>query len=142
MTLKYDQDTIAEIRGYNGHQLANIADSYADNDEAKSFFWSIRDSVLEAAHYFAAEDWNRQMVEDYSGDAAEIADNAPSVYTWAKWQQFVGTSAFREDPTELGFNGSDMGEGAGICLYIIAQRLVYALAQEIQESITDDDTEV
>lgn len=139
--MKYDPDTIKAIAGYNDHQLANRADSYAGNDEASAFFYSIRDSVLERAEDIDAEDWDQQMVEDYSGQAHEIADGAPDVYTWTRWQEFAGTQAWQEDLSELGWEGGDLTEAAGIALYMIAQRLVAELAVEIQDSITDDDTE-
>lgn len=141
MTAKYDPEVIEQIKSYNAWQLADRAGSFASNGEALGFFTSIRDNVLEAVDYVEAEDWNREMVEDYSGKASEIADGAPSIWTATKWDQFAGTRAYQEDPTELGFDGSDMEQGAGICLYMIAQRLVTALALEIQDSITDSDDE-
>lgn len=138
--MKYNQDVLDTIIGYTPGHLSDRADcGYPYGLEAERFLTSVRDSVIEAAESIAAEDWEREMVDDYSGSAHEIADNAPSIYTTTKWEQFVGLSAFHEDPTELGFDGGDMEEGAGICLFLIASRLVSALAQEILEGITESE---
>lgn len=81
------------------------------------------------------EDAYREAVE-YAGDVCEwdaddgpheIADGAPSLYTAEMWRQFADLGAWTEDPTELGFEGSEMDKGADICLYLIADRLVRAL---------------
>ena len=139
----YDPAILQEIKEYTPHRLANLADSYSENDEAGDFLSGIRDAVLEKIdHITDPDDWDRLMVDDYSGDAHEVADGAPSAHhTWTLWQEFLGTQAWQEDPSELGASGDDMTQAAATCLFIIAGRLVYALAQEIQDSITDDDEE-
>ena len=78
---------------------------------------------------------------EYAGekfDAHEIADGAPSVYTWERWQEFVDLAAWREDPDDLGA-GDDMTERAGVCLYIIAERLAKALVQYAVETADEDE---
>jgi hypothetical protein len=62
-----------------------------------------------------------------SDACAEIADGAPDICTATRWREFVDLAAWDEDPTELGFEGSDMLQGAAICLYMVAERLCSAL---------------
>jgi hypothetical protein len=138
----YDRDLIKEISEYNAQQLAGRADSYSDNEQAELFYTSIRDAVIERVDYIDADDWEREMVEDYSGQAHEIADNGPDAYTWIRWQEFVGTQAWQEDVEELsGGDNSDLTAIAGIALYIIATRLVAALSQEIFDAMEDGENE-
>lgn len=79
------------------------------------------------------QDDYREAVEDerYDDDTAhEIADGAVPIYTHEMWLTFVDLCAYQEDPSELGYDGSDMDKDGSACLYIIAQRLVYALHAE------------
>ena len=79
---------------------------------------------------------------DSDGDPEElheIADNAPDVYTWQRWQEFVDLGAWQEDPAELGGESEDMTAQAGICLYLIADRLARALVEAWREAADDDD---
>jgi hypothetical protein len=93
----------------------------------------VRDAVLDL---FDADDIN-----DGSDTIHEIADGAPSVYTHRRFQEFVDLQAYQEDPTELGSDGSDMTEAAGICLYIIAERLARSLWDELAEAAAEDEDE-
>ena len=79
--------------------------------------------------------------EDLEDLVHETADNAVPVYTHQKWATFVDLAAYNEDPTELGFDGSDMGKGADVCLYLIASRLAGALIELHFEGLEDDDDE-
>lgn len=133
----YDRNTLRDIRALKPWELARLADTRADNDDAESFLTGIRDSVLEATEYVDADDWERQLVDDYSGQAHEMADGAPSVCTHTLWQQFLGLQAYWEDPTEIG-EPTDMNETAGVCLYLIASRLVSALAEMVNDGIRED----
>lgn len=72
---------------------------------------------------------------------AEIADAAPDVYTHTRWQEFADLGAWQEDPTEIGSDGSDMTAAAGVCLYMIAERLAWALLGELAEQDDEDDDE-
>lgn len=115
---------------YNGNQLSSMAgcaspDSFTS--AGAKFLENIADSVIEAID--AGE-----MNDDR---AAEIADNAPDIYTHTMWSEFVDLCAYQEDPTELGADASDMDKCARICLYMIAERLVSA----IREDYTPDDDE-
>lgn len=98
------------------------------------FLVSVRDAVVEAVEFGEIT-----IGSDANEDAiAEIADGAPDVYTATKWAEFVDLAAYQEDPTELGFDGSDMDKAADACLYIIAQRLAAALVEALAEDADDD----
>lgn len=105
-------------------QLARLADCMdPDSNESAGARFLER---VEADYLEAVED------ERYDGDETphEIADNAVPVYTHERWQAFVDLGAYQEDVTELGDDGSDLTQSAAVALYMIAQRLVYALAAE------------
>ena len=76
-----------------------------------------------------------------------VADDAPSIYTHQRWQEFVDLAAYLEDPSEYGIDLTDSERYAGVCLYMIAERLVRALVDEAEErqgeydDTEDDDTE-
>ena len=70
---------------------------------------------------------------DPSEVAWQVADNAPDVYTHPMWSEFVDLAAYQEDPTDLGCDGSDMEQSARVCLYMIAERMCYALLAEWEE---------
>lgn len=80
--------------------------------------------------------------EDLEDLASETADNAVPIYTHQKWATFVDLAAYTEDPTELGFDGSDMEKGADACLYLIGSRLAGALIELHFERLEDEDDEV
>lgn len=93
------------------------------------FLTGVRDAVLDQF------DTGR----DVSDEAHDIADSAVNVYTHARWLGFVDLQAYNEDPTDLGFDGEDMNQGAAVCLYIIAERLVHVLWDELAEAAAEDD---
>ncbi len=76
-----------------------------------------------------------------NGGLSEIADSAVPIYTHTLWATFVDLAAYQEDPSELGADSPDMQQSAGICLYLIAERLAYALAEDMKDNATDTDTE-
>lgn len=140
--MKYNQETIDKLSTAHVNGLANRADCSAKTEEAERFLLSICDSVLEQVAEIDAEDWQREMVEDYSGLAHQIADGAPDVYTHTMWEEFVGTAAWTvevdyEEPAE-----ASMEDRARVRLYEIARVLVNSLATEIAESLIDEDEEV
>ena len=134
---------IAEVTALNPFELGALIDVSPENEEGKSFLTGIRDAVIEATEEYDPEDWDRELVEDYSGRATEIAEAAPDVYTWRKWQEFVGLAAWQEDLSEYGmpedFGGYHgvLDARASLALFAMAGRLVSALAKEIAPS--DDD---
>jgi hypothetical protein len=60
----------------------------------------------------------------------EIADSAPDVYTYTRWQEFVDVAAWNEDLDDLGGSTGDMTQDAGVALYLIASRLAARLFEE------------
>lgn len=70
------------------------------------------------------------------GDAPfEIADGAPSVYTFTMWKQFVELAAWQEDVSEFGDPGDDLSRAASLALYVIARNLVDALVDRVAEEV-------
>jgi hypothetical protein len=127
---------ITETTELGACALGAMVDVSPENEYAIALLKSVRDSVIEATTEYDPEDWNREMVEDYSGRATEIADGAPSVYTWRKWQEFTGLGAWSEDVSEYG-PVEDLDTGATLAVYIIARRLVSAIAEEIAPEDAD-----
>jgi hypothetical protein len=135
---------LAEVTAMNPYRLGALIDVSPENDEGKAFLIDIRDAVIEATTEYDPEDWGREMVEDYAGRATEIADGAPNVYTWRKWQQFIGVAGWREDISDyemshdaVGYAGA-MDAGASVALFAMARRLVSALAEHVTPSDDDD----
>jgi hypothetical protein len=143
--MKYNLDKLKEIsnlhpsssRSLAGiYRLAEMADCSCDNDAAAEFLISIADTVIEQTDDIDAEDWQRVALDN--GDILhEIADNSPSDYTHARWEQFIGTAAWREDLSEYGAP-SDMTQAAAVALTQIAHRLALAIAEAISAEITED----
>jgi hypothetical protein len=77
------------------------------------------------------------------GDAAnEIADGAVPIYTHNRWATFVDLAAYVEDVSELMSDaGDDLTAAAGVALYMIAERLVTTLAEELSAALDADDEE-
>lgn len=87
-----------------------------------------------------ADDYREAIADEWYDDDSphEIADSAVPVYTHERWQVFVDLGAYQEDISEYGDDyGADLTGAAAVALYMIAERLVYALAQE--DETTDDD---
>lgn len=64
------------------------------------------------------------------------------VYTHNIWQVFVDLGAYREDVTELADPERGMEHMAQVALYMIAERLLYALTEgDDEEDEEDEDTE-
>lgn len=109
------------------------------NSAAAQFLLGLLDEAAELLAYADADEL-RQVVDagsvlDYSGAVHERADAAVPTYTRQVWSVFSDLGAFTEDPTELGFNGSDMEQGAKVCLYMIAERVLHGLLSEAGERL-------
>jgi hypothetical protein len=88
------------------------------------------------------ERWLEHVNDD--GSVHEIADGAPSVYTHQRWAEFHDLAAYNDDMGEISAltgSYSDMTNAAGVALYMIAERLAWALLREWAEEATDDETE-
>lgn len=107
-------------------QLARLAEC-ADPDTFESagakFLIHVEDAVAEALE---ADELDEDRIH-------EIADSAPDVYTFQRWLEFVDLAAWQEDLDDYVPDPSmsnDMSAMAGVALYMIAERLVRALAED------------
>lgn len=118
---------------YTAFALARLAECYSP-DSADSPGARFLDSI-------EADYRDRRDEGSYDEDDTphEIADAAVPVYTHERWQTFVDLGAYEEDTTELGDDGSDLTQSAATALYMIAERLVRALHDEIGDETTDED---
>lgn len=115
--------------GYGFAPPFDAPDGYEPSPGAR-FLRGVEDDTLEA---LTDGRW------DDDGDAAhEIADSAVPVYTHERWATFVDLGAYNEDARELGADADDMTAAAGVCLYIIAERLARAIAEDAKN---DDETD-
>jgi hypothetical protein len=127
-------------REWTAYRLANEAEC-AGPDSSESagakMLQSVRDAVVDAWEYN-----DKDVSEDAAVDIiSEAADNGPDIYTHTLWQEFADLCAYREDPTDLGFDGSDMQQGARICLYLIAERCANAVMSALREIDDEDDND-
>lgn len=135
---------IATLSELNAYQLAGMADvTSPDSLESAGahFLTHIRDDVAERLEWLASGDYADvtepaefvSIIRDLDDWAYEIADGAPSIYTHEKFQQFFDLCAYQEDISELAPDETDMEKMAGIALYMIAERLVSALLDTVEE---------
>jgi hypothetical protein len=131
-SIVFDAD-LDEIKELTSWQLARMADSAEPDDALDSagakFLTAVRDAYVEHVEY-KGEDFDPS--EDIGDVAHEIADGAPDVYTHTRWMEFVDIAAYHEDISDLmPETGDDLTKAAGVALYMIAERLVYALHAEL-----------
>lgn len=123
---------IRALTSLNPFELASMANC-GNPDEGRTrhrkrwsagaaFLADVRDAVVEAIRDGSITPDDR----DDRGQILEIADGAPSVYTHARWQQFVDLAAYQEDPEHSDWPDS-LTDAAGIALYQVAERLCNAL---------------
>lgn len=133
-------DALAELNTYNAWHLSSRADcgSPDTKDSAGAqMLLRVRDAFVEAVEYDPAT-W---LSDDYTDSVHEIADGAPSVYTHEMWSQFVDLTAYNEDLDDLGGTTGDMQRDAAVALYIIAERLVHVLHEELTQAVMEDDAD-
>jgi len=127
---------------HNVFQLATLADCYSpdsDDSPGAAFLARVARDVADRVNEEAGTDVIRDLVSDLTEDGAhEIADSAVPIYTHERWQAFVDLGAYNEDTREFGAM-DDLTDAAGIALYLIAERLVRALAEELTEALDEDD---
>ena len=101
------------------------------------FLRSVADDLAERIAYVFADldpagcDLTRELEEELH----EVADAAPSVYTFTRWQEFTDLAAWQEDAAELGASADDLTAAAGVALYVIAERLALALVESWGEEL-------
>lgn len=128
-------DTTTPWREVNVYELADLADCAGPDTRESAGAEFLRDI------YAAATEYRDGYAADDSDAASEIADGTVPVYTGEVWAAFVDLSAWREDPTELGYDGSDMEQAAKVCLYMIGERLAIALMEQASETDEDETDE-
>jgi len=126
-------DALDEVATLPVYRLSDMADCPEPSDETgRLFLVSIRnDFVDRAKHGYEDED---ELIH-------EVADNAPSLYTHRMWCEFVELCAYREDVSDYVTNDTDMEQRARVALYMIAERLVRRLVEELAD-IENEEEEV
>ena len=111
--------------------------STVDPSPGAKFLRSVADDTAERIAYHFADDDPRQYDPADLADmlAEEVADGAPSIYTFTRWQEFTDLAAWQEDATELGASADDLTAAAGVALYMIAERLALALVDAWAEEL-------
>lgn len=140
---EYYAPAIASIAELNAYQLADLAAAQCPDSlesAGAEFLTSIRDSVAEQLEWFADNTSSADNVADLasefrdsSDECTEIADGAPSIYTYTRFKQFTDLAAWQEDISDYSDGESDMEKLAGYALYVIAERLIAALVTEIED---------
>lgn len=116
-----------EIDALSAYGLSNMADCGALDaldSVGASMLARVRDEVTSKI-----EDGVFTFAEGHGDDYEvihEIADNAPAVYTHARWQEFVDLCAYDQE-CDTGEWPADLFQLAGVALYQIAERLCVAL---------------
>lgn len=140
---------LEEIKTRTAYSLARDADCASPDNSTSvgaDFLGKVADSVAElladaespSLHELATEDGHYASDVDDDGSVHEIADAAVPIYTHTLWTTFTDLAAYQEDPSELGYNAaSDMGKLAGVCLYIIAQRLAFTLIETAMDTYAE-----
>lgn len=89
--------------------------------------------AVDAGAIELAESHEPDGLGEPSDDVHELADSAVPIYTHERWQTFTDLAAYQEDVTEYG-EIADLTAAAGVALYMIADRLAFAILAEIQNA--------
>lgn len=118
---------LAELMQASAYQLADMAKvSRTGGGAGDRFLLNVRDAW--AAELVA--DNGTPLARDEAEDTwMQIADDAPSVYTTRKWEQFTDLRAWEEDLSDWDIKSMDTM--ASVALYQIADRLLQALHDEL-----------
>lgn len=68
--------------------------------------------------------------DEFSDLITEAADESVPVYTHERWEVFVDLAAYQEDVSDFG-PIQDMEQGAGVALYLVAERLIRAIVEDV-----------
>jgi len=111
--------------------------STVDPSPGALFLRSVADDTAEriAYHFADLDPAGCDLARELEGEVQEVADAAPSVYTFTRWQEFTDLAAWQEDATELGASADDLTGAAGVALYVIAERLALALVDAWAEEL-------
>jgi hypothetical protein len=133
--------TLDEIKAWRPAVLAgkDLADTFcpdSDDSAGGKFLADVRDAVVEAIEY-GTFDPDSDARDNDNGEISQIADSAPDVYTYNRWQEFGDLGAYQEEPEITGEWPGDLTEAAGLALYQIAERLAYAILREWREGLEE-----
>lgn len=129
---------MSDIREMGPYRLAALADCGSPvglDSPGAEWLRSVRDAAVECHEYFDRE----RTRFDRDEAVTEIADSAVPVYNIDRWSVFVDLAAWREDPYEVASSGLDMTELAGVALYMIAERLVLAVFEALDDEPDNTD---
>lgn len=128
-----------KVRGLTVYSLASIAHCGSPDSSSSPgalFLYDVAEAVAESIE---EGDWGD---DEPARIADEAAYSAEARGTHKKWRIFIDLAAYQEDPSELGADASDMSKAADVCLYMIAERLAFALAERwADESGADEESE-
>ena len=127
MTTETENGTIRTDR--NAYVLASMAEcSTPDSHESDGagFLTSTVEALAESVRWDRENDGG----QDIGDIIAETADGSVPVYTGRLWDAFVDLGAYQQDITELVDASADMDQGARLALYVIAERLCWAVVTE------------
>jgi hypothetical protein len=136
--------TLEEIKEWtymlSTKDMADCGDPDSHESAGMGFLTSVRDAVVEGIEdgTFVPDGEGR---DDDNGAVHVIADNAPDVSTHTRWREFVDLAAYFEEPEISDAWPEDLTEAAGVALFQIAERLVYAILREWREGLADEDDE-
>jgi hypothetical protein len=126
--------TLSEIKNGTVEALSYLADCYVDGDAARDFLTGIRDAFVEGYEWAVENDQAGLFIEDYAGELTEIAEASVPVYNHDLFKVMVETRAWAEDISEYGEVG-DLLQATRVAVYMVADRLVHALANELREDV-------
>src|SRR5436190_19201503 len=116
------REALEEVGNLNTEQLADLAESLMPEEaEGEDFLNKVKEAVVRQY-----ENFNGQ-IEDEAGFTFDIANSAPSDFVKQRWREFVDLGAYNEEPEVTDNWPRNLNEAAGVALYQVAERLVYAL---------------
>lgn len=118
---------IRDLSPFDLAQEAGCAEPDSRDSAGAEFLIGVRDAVVEILEEDPAND-------DWHG----VADDAPSIFTRRRWLEFVDLCAYEEEPEIVSWP-DDLTDAAAVALYQIADRLAYALADQFEAKVEDED---
>jgi hypothetical protein len=135
--------TLTEIKEWtyvlSSKDMADCGDPDSRESAGMEFLTSVRDAVVEGIEDGTFVSDGDGSSDNDNGAVHQIADNAPDVYTHTRWKEFVDLAAYLEEPEISDAWPEDLTEAAGVALYQIAERLVYAILREWREGLVQCD---
>jgi hypothetical protein len=127
--------TMTETTERTAHELAGMADTASPDTPTSAGAEYLRRVESGAIEHWDELDEDQRGDEDYRSDEVhELADGLVPIYTHAIWSTFVDLAAYQEDVTDYCGPEDEMERRAMIALYMIAERLVRAVWDEMAEA--------